>query len=1303
MKKMRLGVCAFILSLVNFESHAVCGVDLTDTRNWCAGLGGSLYVVKCHPDDPVVGSRCVAPPETSPPNGCDGATTPVLTSCVGDTPTPPAITKKKPNYQSKACGSVINVDDQSLLETIKVSGTNYHLVYSSDKVKGNRSLYKIDIPLTSGSFVNPGYINGIKLNIYIAGKNIDLNFTNPDSSMLHEFFWDGKDANGDPIDGSNIAEIEISADYDSVNKNLVSGVYLFELPTEAYVPKVVPFGYTAVLSPVPYKNAVTLGNIFGQQKDIGGWRLDVHHIYDPVRKIVYLGDGSSVHAEAKEVTGGKKWIISSDRVSLFVFDSSNKHIETRDAVTNILKYSFNYNVDNSLSQISDVHGNTTTIQYVSGKPVSITSPDGVETLLETDLNGYISKVSNALSQFYSMTYTSDGLMLTFQKPDGMTSTMTYTPDGLLLSDSNTLGNLVSIVKSVDAGTTTLLQSSAENREISYEVKVVGDIYTRKATFPNYRVGTYTENLASKSMDFDHGDGRYGSQTFVDDLRFGNSFKIPYSLSNNEGPLNQYFTYNESFTLADPEDPFSFSELVMSWTSGIKNYERTYTSATRTIVDQSPGGVLSTTILNTKGQASSYQHANFAPLTFSHDVRGRLTTTSQGSGKVTTLTYGGLHGELTNIQNALGQNTSFTHDNLGRVITQTLPDSRVISYGYDLNGNLARITPPGRAEHEHQFNGNGAITSYIPPLITGVSNVATSYSYDNDRNLIQVARPDGQTIVMDYDVVTGNLNSITTPDGIRIFSHFYSSGLYLNSTSEDGIGRSFYKTGSIISLDSVQYESINSSVNNTFSGNAPRSSETLSVQLYYEDIPFTYNLDDQLTSAGAEVITRNLTNGLMEQVELENIQENYGYSTSYGELSSFNANYTSSNLFSYSVVRDVLGRIKERNVSYGLGPSDFFEYFYDSAGRLESVKKNTLTISSYVYDQNSNRIGQTLGSVSQSATYDGQDRLLTFGSKSFNYNHNGDLVSMNDSFGTTNYTYDVLGNLKTVASPTKTINYKVDAFNRRIVKLHGTTVINIYVWDSSDRLIAVLDDTGTLISRFVYGSRYHSPDYIIQGADKFKIISDHLGSPVLVVNSQTGTIVQEVKYDEFGNILSDSNPGFTPFGFAGCLYDQDTKLCRFGARDYDSSIGRWLSKDPILFAGGDTNLYGYVMQDPINLIDTNGMSPEDVARMQQVFNQSVARMDQMGVRRPGEGYLNGALNNIGSTLGCGYWGCGQQANYVVEQLTNSGIGKKFDDYWTFSVVNVTPFHQRAEARSSNPKDPVVSLDPWTNKFSTQSCK
>jgi RHS repeat-associated protein len=92
----------------------------------------------------------------------------------------------------------------------------------------------------------------------------------------------------------------------------------------------------------------------------------------------------------------------------------------------------------------------------------------------------------------------------------------------------------------------------------------------------------------------------------------------------------------------------------------------------------------------------------------------------------------------------------------------------------------------------------------------------------------------------------------------------------------------------------------------------------------------------------------------------------------------------------------------------------------------------------------------------------------------------------------------------------------------------------------------------------------------------------LGSPRLVVNVADGSVAEQLHYDEFGNVLADGNPGFQPFGFAGGLYDRDTKLVRFGARDYDAATGRWWAKDPIGFAGKDTNLYGYVLGDPIQL-------------------------------------------------------------------------------------------------------------------------
>jgi RHS repeat-associated protein len=108
--------------------------------------------------------------------------------------------------------------------------------------------------------------------------------------------------------------------------------------------------------------------------------------------------------------------------------------------------------------------------------------------------------------------------------------------------------------------------------------------------------------------------------------------------------------------------------------------------------------------------------------------------------------------------------------------------------------------------------------------------------------------------------------------------------------------------------------------------------------------------------------------------------------------------------------------------------------------------------------------------------------------------------------------------------------------------------------------------------------------------------DQVGS-LRVVADSAGNIVKRIDYDSFGNILYDSNPGFTvPFGFAGGLQDRDTGLVRFGFRDYDPDIGRWTAKDPIFFAGGSSDLYGYCMNDPVNFEDSFGLALTERQRL-----------------------------------------------------------------------------------------------------------
>jgi RHS repeat-associated protein len=88
--------------------------------------------------------------------------------------------------------------------------------------------------------------------------------------------------------------------------------------------------------------------------------------------------------------------------------------------------------------------------------------------------------------------------------------------------------------------------------------------------------------------------------------------------------------------------------------------------------------------------------------------------------------------------------------------------------------------------------------------------------------------------------------------------------------------------------------------------------------------------------------------------------------------------------------------------------------------------------------------------------------------------------------------------------------------------------------------------------------------LIKTSVEYRIISDERGSVRLLVNASDGAIAQRMDYDLWGLVTLDTNPGFQPSGFAGGLYDGDTWLVRFGARDYDPSTGRWTAKDPILF-------------------------------------------------------------------------------------------------------------------------------------------
>jgi len=148
------------------------------------------------------------------------------------------------------------------------------------------------------------------------------------------------------------------------------------------------------------------------------------------------------------------------------------------------------------------------------------------------------------------------------------------------------------------------------------------------------------------------------------------------------------------------------------------------------------------------------------------------------------------------------------------------------------------------------------------------------------------------------------------------------------------------------------------------------------------------------------------------------------------------------------------------------------------------------------------------------------------------------------------------------------------------------------------LLAVYDANDNLVQRFEYADS-RMPVSMTQDNQKYYLHYDQVGT-LRAVSDINQTIVKEITYDTFGNILKETNQDFkVPFGFAGGLHDRDTNLVHFGYREYDPYTGKWTAKDPIGFDGGDSNLYGYVLGNPVEFVDPEGLyiwtllSPTDI--------------------------------------------------------------------------------------------------------------
>ena len=207
---------------------------------------------------------------------------------------------------------------------------------------------------------------------------------------------------------------------------------------------------------------------------------------------------------------------------------------------------------------------------------------------------------------------------------------------------------------------------------------------------------------------------------------------------------------------------------------------------------------------------------------------------------------------------------------------------------------------------------------------------------------------------------------------------------------------------------------------------------------------------------------------------------------------------------------------------------------------------------------------------------------------FNYAHNAD--GFMTQRGVETLVYSARGELLEPTAGGNTVTYAYDGYGRRVGRKNGSENWYQYLYADPQKAypVTATRDPGGVLTTYHYDDFGHLFAFQ-RGVDWYYVATDQVGTP-RVVSDATGNIIKTLDYDSYGVLIADSNPGFDlPIGFAGGISDRVTGLVRFGARDYDPVIGRWTAKDPIMFRGGQMNLYEYSSSNPVNYIDPDGLT------------------------------------------------------------------------------------------------------------------
>ncbi|QQS36979.1 MAG: hypothetical protein IPM56_03210 [Ignavibacteriales bacterium] len=323
------------------------------------------------------------------------------------------------------------------------------------------------------------------------------------------------------------------------------------------------------------------------------------------------------------------------------------------------------------------------------------------------------------------------------------------------------------------------------------------------------------------------------------------------------------------------------------------------------------------------------------------------------------------------------------------------------------------------------------------------------------------------------------------------------------------------------------------------------------------------------------------------------------------------------------------------------------YTYDALNRLTQTKNNGIEIESYTYNADGNFGTKNRPDKTMSYNYYSNTNRLYAAQingmfKTYNYDAKGNVIS--DGLRNVNsLTYDYRNLPLSMVKPgTGTLSYKYDESGNRIYK-DAVSTKEYYLRDHSGRELAIYDGTTNKIKMTnIYANgligradAHWTPDSLcveeIPGQpcyyiyfdsrkdERFYYIKDHLGNIRAVVDS-TGVPVSGYDYYPYGEVLRQYQTGASVtdrYKFTEKERDIETNYDYFGARYYDSELGRWLQVDPLADKYPGWSPYNYTMNNPLRYFDPNGMSvatptPDDEKKNSKTTEKKETKNNQKGL-------------------------------------------------------------------------------------------